>query len=105
MSVRLTIDTTVGAAYVEIADAEVAETVHDESGVMVDLDSHGNAVGVEVLNPRLDLPLADLANRYSLPPEAIDFLRQVRTSASLGFGRYTQTTDGTSARRGIPAMA
>jgi uncharacterized protein YuzE len=53
-AVRVDLDDTVGAAYVQISDQPVVRTVErHRDRILIDLDAEGNTVGVELL---LDSP-------------------------------------------------
>jgi len=52
-------DPNANAAYIQVADADVSETVQLGDGVYLDIDADGKPVGVEVLNAD-STALADL---------------------------------------------
>lgn len=62
--VTLSVDTSVGAAYIQFTDAPVAETIEETPGIQVDIDAAGVVVGVEVLNLAVDLPVESLTSKY-----------------------------------------
>lgn len=66
------------AAYIHISDLKVAKTRPEAENVLVDLDSKGNLVGVEMLNVgkmkiNAQYTLRKIANEFSVP-----VLKQIR---------------------------
>lgn len=62
--VTLSVDTSIGAAYIQFADTRVAETIEETPDIQVDVDATGTVVGVEVLNLTADLPVESLTRKY-----------------------------------------
>jgi uncharacterized protein YuzE len=69
MTRRITveIDTNVGAAYIELSDEPIVETVEVTPSVQVDVDATGTVVGVELLSLDADLPVELLERAYQFP--------------------------------------
>lgn len=63
-------DLDAGALYVELADRQVAQTVEVDEGTLVDLDSAGDVVGIEVIEPARTWPLEEILGRF--PVDARD---------------------------------
>jgi uncharacterized protein YuzE len=63
MSDRITVsvDTNHGAAYIQLTDEPIAETVEATPSVQVDIDATGTVVGVELLSIVIDLPVEALS--------------------------------------------
>lgn len=49
---KITYDAEANAVYMKLNDAEVAETIENEAGVIIDFDSDGRVVGLEILDAR-----------------------------------------------------
>ena len=60
----VTYDAEAGATYLELADAEVARTVSVSDLVMVDIDAHEEAIGVEFAVPPSKIT-ADMLGRLA----------------------------------------
>jgi uncharacterized protein YuzE len=58
--ITLSIDTNVDAAYFELTDEPVVETVEVSPCVQVDIDATGTVVGIELLSLAAKLPLEAL---------------------------------------------
>ena len=75
---KITYDHTVDALYIALRDGAVARTVEVDSGTLVDVDEHGDLVGIEVLTPSRAWPIDEVAARFgplNEPDEAV--LRQM----------------------------
>lgn len=66
---RQAFDASVDALYLTLADGEVARTVEIDDGTNVDLNTDGNVLGVEVLNPGRLWPLAVILREYRISDE------------------------------------
>lgn len=64
MSTTVSVDTNVGAAYIQFTDEPVAKTIEETPSVQVDLDATGTVVGVEVLDLTAELPIQSLMVKY-----------------------------------------
>lgn len=62
--IKLEIDLTSDAAYVELSNRPVARTVEHSPGVNVDLDDLGMVVGVEIIDLGREWPLADVVEHF-----------------------------------------
>lgn len=91
--ITLSVDTSVGAAYINLSGEPVVETIELNPDVQVDLDASGAVVGVELLNLAADIPVEDLVAKFHFrsPDDAL-ILSQIRPSigayvSSAGSGR------------------
>ena len=55
---KVTYDQQADALYIEVDDTPVARTLHIDRGTLVDLDSQGHLIGVELIRPARPWPLA-----------------------------------------------
>lgn len=60
MKPKLEYDPVADAAYLRLSTEKVVETEEVSAGIMLDYDSEGRIVGLEVLNARTQLPAATL---------------------------------------------
>ena len=60
VSVKVQYDTEAEACYLEVSTTPVARTVYLDDGVMVDVDDVGEAVGIEFLWGRNEIPVEAL---------------------------------------------
>jgi uncharacterized protein YuzE len=65
------------ALYIRLTDGLQARTVQIEPGTLVDVDSAGTAVGIEVIRPGRPLPVDLLIRRFTLPTDAEVVLRLI----------------------------
>lgn len=54
------------ALYIKLADGQAARTAQIDAGTLVDLDSAGNVVGIEVIQPDRIWPLDKILARYGV---------------------------------------
>ena len=70
-SIQVSFDPKARAAYVRLSSSAVAETVEAAHGLLLDLDYHGNVVGIEILTvgtlPLLLQPASPEMKPYRLP--------------------------------------
>lgn len=52
-------DKEVDIVYIQLNDSEVSESDESREGVILDYDSHGNIVGIEVLEASKKMPAPD----------------------------------------------
>ncbi|OBI23829.1 hypothetical protein A5711_10025 [Mycobacterium sp. E2238] len=77
--ITLSVDTSVGAAYIRLTDEPIAETVEETSDIQVDIDATGAVVGIEVLNLSADLPVESLSEKFHFSdPNHVLALSQVK---------------------------
>lgn len=69
MALVLDTDTGADAGYVTLSNAPVARTEHAGASVLVDVDSDGSAVGIEILTLTAAVDVDGLAARYGLSAE------------------------------------
>ncbi len=105
MSIKVAVDKTVNAAYIELSDQTIVETVDLGNGIMVDLDAMRVVVGIEVLNLDAELPLARLREEFHVHSSVVRTLDHLRPTISYQLSRIQQATEGTSgATAQVPAM-
>lgn len=73
----VSVDPTVGACYIQLADMPVARTEEVTPDVLVDLDQFGVAVGIEVLDLRAHVPVTDLCRQLHVRTEDEPFLAKL----------------------------
>lgn len=69
MQATLTVDFDANAAYLRVSEATIVETCEVAPGVLVDLDEFRCAVGIEVLDLSIDLPVARIEREFHLKKE------------------------------------
>jgi uncharacterized protein YuzE len=80
--VTLRVDANVRAAYIQLTDESVVETVELTPSVLVDIDETGTVAGVELLNLSAVVPMDLLERRFRFAaPEHEQILGQLRLSA------------------------
>ena len=67
-------DDTADALYIQVAGSLVAQTVQFDPGTMVDVDTFGRVVGIEVLQPARDWPLEEIKSRFEFGQHEKDIL-------------------------------
>lgn len=70
-TITVEVDTEIGAAYIQLSDAEVARTEEYSEDINVDLDELGVVVGIELLDTLVTVPLDDLTVRYHIQSRAL----------------------------------
>lgn len=105
MSIKITVDQTVGAAYVELSSNDVVETADLGDGILVDLDDMRVVVGIEVLNLEAELPLARLREEFHVHRSVVALMDRLRPSISYQLSRFQQGAEGTSARTAAALVA
>ena len=96
--VRVSIDTTANAAYIELSDNPVARTDEYHELINIDLDAHGVVVGIEILGEGVALPFADLMTRYHVRSEIVELLRRIRPNV-MSYASVSTGNDGISIAR------
>lgn len=76
---KWTHDLDAGALYVYLSDKTPAEQVENGDGVVVDLDSKGEPVGIEIVAPWSLVAIDDLA-QLGVDPGDLELVRWVLTS-------------------------
>jgi uncharacterized protein YuzE len=66
--ITVSVDTNVGAAYIELTGEPIVETVEVSPSVQVDITETGTIVGVELLSLTAELPIEVLDRKFSFPP-------------------------------------
>lgn len=54
------------ALYIRVSGGMVDRTISIETGTLVDVDTHGEVVGIEVIRPARPLPVDQLVDRFRL---------------------------------------
>ena len=90
-------DLEANALYVGLAsEGSVARTHTIDQGTMVDVDTQGTVVGIEVINPHREWPINQIKRRFKLPadqsrlldllvPPRIAFPKEQQVDASVAF--------------------
>lgn len=58
-------------------DVVVARTEQIDDGTLVDLDTHGNVVAIELIHPARTWPLEDIVARYALDAPTAAMLEEL----------------------------
>jgi uncharacterized protein YuzE len=87
------------ALYITLKEqAEVARTIQVDPGTLVDLDSRGNLIGVEVIRPARPWPLDEILNQFSTSDANAHLLRLLeRTTGDAGTYTYAEPVQLVSA--------
>lgn len=62
-------DLQANALYLGLAPEKAATTHQVDEGTLVDVDTNGRIVGIEVINPDRDWPLDQICDTYGLEPQ------------------------------------
>lgn len=76
--VILEVDRDAGAAYLTLSDNEVVSTVEVVPEVQVDLDEFGVAVGVEILDLNMVVPVSKIASQCHVKTDKLGALTALR---------------------------
>lgn len=65
------------AVYISLglADRLVSRTEQLDAGTLVDLDAHGNLIGIEVIQPARHWPIDKVVEQFGLAPDAAEALQ------------------------------
>lgn len=74
----LEVDRGAGAAYLSLSDNEVDRTVEVVPEVQVDLDKFGVAVGVEILDLNMVVPIGKISSKCHIRSEKLAALSSLR---------------------------
>jgi uncharacterized protein YuzE len=77
--VRLEYDPEADEMYLGLLDASVTQSVQIDEGTLVDLDDEGSVVGIEIVHPDRQWPLATILERFTLGRPDADTLRAFRS--------------------------
>lgn len=66
---KLEYDLNAGALYIRLNDAEIARTAEAGDNAAVDLDVHGDIVGIEVISVGYPWPLPEILATYNIPQQ------------------------------------
>lgn len=80
-----TYDSEADALYIRLTDADRDRTVEYDDSHYVDLDASGNAIGIEILYPRMGMRLEKLAAIYGFSTG------EVRAAIGVALGRTAST--------------
>lgn len=64
--ISASLDTVADALYLQIRRGRVARTEELDSGTLVDLDTYGDPLGIEVIHPGRAWPLDEFLQRYNV---------------------------------------
>ena len=79
--ITLSVDTSVGAAYIKLSDEPIVETIEAAPDIQVDIDVTGTVAGVEVLNLAAAIPLDALVGKFHFAaPEDVLAISQIGLS-------------------------
>lgn len=95
MSIRITVDATLGCAYIELSKTDVARTIEFSEEILIDVDKFGVAVGIELLDEGTVLPFEELVDRFHVHSDVVELLRLIRPDVK-SFLDMTTGTDGVS---------
>jgi len=98
MSVKVMVDHSVDAAYIELSSNEIVRTVKLESGVMVDLDDMNVVVGIEIFGIDAELPLQRLHDEFHVRSDVLNILYTLRPSIGFQLAQFKQGPEGVSAK-------
>lgn len=104
MTIVVEIDTAVDAGYIRISGEQVASSSQYNESIVVDLDTFGRVVGIEVLELACPLPVTDLSAKYHMTDEAIAVLRRIRPSIESLTARSAAVRPTSSVRRSRPTF-
>ena len=91
--IRVSIDLSVDAAYIKIADHPVARTRELTDDVLVDLDSYDVVVGIELLTLNAAIPLSALATECHVPQAALAIIASLEPGLA---SRFMVAAEGTA---------
>ncbi len=63
------------ALYIDLAEGQAARCAQVDAGTLVDLDSAGNVLGIEVIQPQRSWPLEEILRRFPIGREDARELR------------------------------
>jgi uncharacterized protein YuzE len=81
---KIAYDQQADALYVELEAADVARTVQIDRGTLIDLDSQGRLIGVELIRPARPWPLDEILTRFPIDPTDARLLHLLERAADLG---------------------
>jgi uncharacterized protein YuzE len=84
MIVSTSLDTEADALYIQILRGRVARTEMLDEWTLVDVDEDGAPLGIEVIHPARQWPLADFLNRYQVSDDLMMILKQLAPAATRG---------------------
>jgi uncharacterized protein YuzE len=67
--IRQSYDLEADALYVTLTNEKIARTTEIDSGTLVDLDTSGCVVGIEVISPQRSWPVEEIIKRFRLSGE------------------------------------
>ncbi|QCV93948.1 DUF2283 domain-containing protein [Acidipropionibacterium acidipropionici] len=89
---HVSVDFEAGAAYLQVSDHQVVETIEILPGLLIDLDELRCAVGVEVLSLGLEIPVEEITHRYHVRREDLAALPQMRPAITSFVARQAAGT-------------
>lgn len=97
-SIRVEVERELNTAYIQLSPNDVSTTVEVNDQILIDLDAHGVAVGIEVLDERAPLPFTELCERFHVHSDVVDRLRLIRPDVNTWLN-FTSGNDGASQAR------
>ncbi|MFI7332303.1 DUF2283 domain-containing protein [Micromonospora aurantiaca (nom. illeg.)] len=76
MLVSATTDLEADALYLQLRKGKVVRTEELDDWTLVDVDAHGQPLGIEVIHPNRVWPLQRFIERYNVPRELGELLEQ-----------------------------
>ncbi len=73
--IRQSYDLDADALYIKLTDRKVTRTVEVDNGTLVNLDTSGSIVGIEVIQPQRAWPLGDILRRFGVSEDDAKHLR------------------------------
>ncbi|MDP9797569.1 uncharacterized protein YuzE [Catenuloplanes nepalensis] len=89
MAISTVHDREADAVYVTLAHGAPVRTVEFDPGTVVDVDAAGNPIGIEILRPCREWPLAAISERFALNAATVDTLASIAD----GFRRPFHVSD------------
>jgi uncharacterized protein YuzE len=81
---KIAYDQQADALYVELQAADVARTIQIDRGTLVDLNSQGQLIGVELIRPARPWPLDEILARFPVDPTDARLLHLLERAADPG---------------------
>jgi uncharacterized protein YuzE len=78
---KVAYDQQANALYIELGTAEVSRTIQIDAGTLVDLDSRGRLLGIELIRPGRPWPLPAILSRFPVDPADARLLRLLERAA------------------------
>nr|WP_282921241.1 DUF2283 domain-containing protein [Mobiluncus sp. Marseille-Q7826] len=93
--VSLDVDLSINAAYLRLSNSVVARTEKLSESMLIDLDSLGVVVGLELLDFNESIPVDKLIREFHVRSEFVENLARIQPTLNSYLARYTVGTDAT----------